>query len=823
MMPAAKHGDPQMGVDIHLCIVPPSPSPVPLPTPHMSVVFDPFDYLPILGATVTVCGMKRAVAGTAGKAVHIPPGFPFAPKIPDTDDEVFMGSATVVADGDPFSFLTVPVLACQVAGMMSPPRPKQHGKKLMLLPTVVNLAIPSTVFIGGPPTISMMGMAFKLGFAALGRLAKTRFARALRERFSRWRKTKFGHLNPGFLKCKILRAEPVNIVTGAVSVEHDDFVLPGLLPIHWTRRYTSDNSRRGACGVGWETPADARLEHDAESGVVLFHSPDGAIAIFPGMPVRPGDDAAVLELMDGALLSDDGAVLHVRTKEDRIYRFPRSLARRSGESLVEYPLEQVHDLCGNGLYYERLDGRLVAIREPGGRWIELATGPDGLICRVSLRMAGSDVQHVYVEYEYDAAGNLTEVQDPLGNPYKFVYEEHLLVQHTDRAGLSFCYEYEQAGDDWRVVRSWSEDGLYAYEFSYLDAANERRITDSLGHVWLVTLDDRFLPIREVDPLGGVTTFEYDDAGRTTAMVDPDQHRAEYVYDERGNLTNLVRQDGSAISTEFDEANRSVAWTDPKGGVWTQEHDQRGLLRCSRSPSGAEWQYEYDRHGLQISSTAPGNVRTNFRYDEYGYLSAVVQPSGQVTSYRRDALGRMVEKKDALGRTWRFRHDSKGRLIEEVRPGGARIGLSYDAADNLVAMTGENGEVTQLEFTGVSELKRRIAPGGHAVEYHYDTEERLIRVTNERGETYRIGRDALGRVTEEADFWGQAWRFTYTPAGRLATMTDPLGRITRFETDPIGASAGGSGGNGQPEVVETYDYDAAGNPRHANPAMDRARL
>ena len=44
MMPAAKHGDPQMGVDIHLCMVPcPAPTPTPLPTPHMSVVFDPMD------------------------------------------------------------------------------------------------------------------------------------------------------------------------------------------------------------------------------------------------------------------------------------------------------------------------------------------------------------------------------------------------------------------------------------------------------------------------------------------------------------------------------------------------------------------------------------------------------------------------------------------------------------------------------------------------------------------------------------------------------------------------------------------------------------
>ena len=96
MMPAAKHGDPQMGVDIHLCVVPPSPSPVPLPTPHISIVFDPFDYVPHLGATVTVCGMRRAVAGTAGKAVHIPPGFPFAPKIPDTSDELFMRTCCLI-------------------------------------------------------------------------------------------------------------------------------------------------------------------------------------------------------------------------------------------------------------------------------------------------------------------------------------------------------------------------------------------------------------------------------------------------------------------------------------------------------------------------------------------------------------------------------------------------------------------------------------------------------------------------------------------------------------------------------------------------------
>ena len=157
---------------------------------------------------------RRAfVERIAGIAVHIPPGFPFAPKLPDKDDELFMGSATVVADGDPFSHIGHPVLACQVAGMVSPIRPKKKGGPMaMALPTVFNLAIPTNVFLGGPPTISLMGMAFKAGFKLLGKFVKSGVFKRIRQKL-------FKNLNPGFVKCVILRAEPVNVLTGAVSVQ----------------------------------------------------------------------------------------------------------------------------------------------------------------------------------------------------------------------------------------------------------------------------------------------------------------------------------------------------------------------------------------------------------------------------------------------------------------------------------------------------------------------------------------------------------------------------------------------------------------------------
>jgi RHS repeat-associated protein len=815
MMPAAKHGDPQLGVDIHLCVVPPSPSPVPLPTPHMSVVFDPMDYLPFIGATVTVCGMKRAVAGTSGTAVHIPPGFPFAPKLPDKDDEIFMGSATVVADGDPFSFLGVPVLACQVAGMPSPPRPRRKGgPRVMLLPTVFNLAIPSTVFVGGPPTISLMGMAFKLGFAGLGRLAKSRFAKALGARFRAWRKAKFGHLKPGFLKCKILRAEPVNIVTGAVSVEHEDFVLANRIPLRWVRRYASNNARRGACGMGWETPADARLEHDLESGVVLFHHPESGIAIFPGMPDGSGSGGEVLELMDGARLSDEGEAFLVRTKEDRAYRFPKSLLRRAADGALEYPLGMIEDFCGNILIYERDRAtRVVAIR--GGPGARLVFGHDdaGFIRQILLEDQQTGLRHTFIEYEQDGAGDLTEVRDALGTPYRFAYDAHQMVRHTNRNGLSFHYAFEDAPEGRRVVRAWGDGGLHAYHFAYLDAVNERRITDSLGHVSVVTLDERGLPVSEIDPIGGKTVFEYDEAGRTVAVIDQDGQRTEYAYDTRGNLTKLTRPDGSAVETEFNEADKAVRVVDPNGAVWRQEWDDRNLLAAQIAPLGAVVRYDYDTAGQLRALHGPAGVRTSFEWDQTGGLLAATDALGAVTRWQRDALGQVVAHTDALGVTTIYRRDAKGRVVEVALPGDARIACAYDGEDNITSFVDENGAETRSTYAGLGSLIERIHPDDSSVRYLYDSEEELIGLQNERGEIHRIRRDALGRIVEETDYWGQSRRYAYSAAGWLRASIDPLDRRVTYETDALGRivkSVFVAPEEGGTAWEESYGYDANGN-------------
>ena len=763
MMPAAKHGDPQLGVDIHLCIVPPG-QPTPLPTPHMSIVFDPFDYVPFLGATVTVCGMKRATAGTNAIVIHIPPGFPFSPKLPDKDDELFMGSSTVVADGDPMSHVSHPVLGCQVAGMISPPRLKKKNNNLMLLPTTFNLAIPTNVFVGGPPTISLMGMAFRLGFSALGRLARSRFVRSLMDRFREWRRNRWGHLPSGFLRCVILRAEPVDILSGCVSIEQEDFTLPGRIPIQWHRSYKSSNHRNGCCGWGWETPADIRLEVDPSDGHVVLMRPERSPVLFPMFPKSPGDENAVLEYWDGALLSDHGSEYRVRTKEDQVYHFEKSLTRINEEDLTEYPIVRMSDLCGNWLEFERHSAKLITINESAGRRIELVI-ENGHIAEIALYLPGTDSRHVFVRYQYDTAGDLVSVIDTLDQPYTFAYDSHRMIRHTDRNGLSFYYEYEQSAEsDWRVIHAWGDDGLYDYKFEYFDSLNERRITDSLGHTTTVKLNEVGLPISEIDPLGGMMIFEYDHVGRTSAVIDQDGNRTEYEYDEQGNLLKLTRPDGVSIQTEFNSASKAKKITAPNGAEWQQEWDSRGLLACQVSPLGAKSYYEYDGFGQLVSFINPKNAITALNFDVHGNLTRLTDALGHATVFEYDVLGNVISKTDPLNQRATYCYDLKGRLRQATLPSGATIACAYDHEDNLTHYVDENGAETRLEYFGQGEIKRRIQPDGHAVEYHYDTEERLVGVTNQRGEHYQLIRDPLGRISEEVDYWGQGRRYAYTEAG-----------------------------------------------------------
>lgn len=848
MTVAAKHFDPQLGIDIHMYVFPPLPLPIPLPTPHIGIVMDPFDYIPVIGAKTHVNGVKRASAASMGLDIHIPLGLfhpAFAPKLPTGphfDDEIFMGSKTVAADGLPFSRLTMPVLSCQAFGMIAPVRPnKPKPKKLSLvLPTTLNVAIPNNVVVGGPPTVSLLAVLMRGGFALLGKLNRTfRLTQRAGAAFRRFRQHAFRNMKPGNLKCNVLRAEPVDIRDGSVSVVHEDFVVPGRLPLTWTREYASGDRYEGACGHGWQSPADVRLEFDAADDVVVLHGL-GGVSVFPERPGSP-EDGDVVEPIDGARLGlhrgAAGDEWRVRTKDGLIQCFIAAPAGVAAIGPRVLQIARIEDRCGNHWRFERKDGHLVRIVESGstdadgtplqGRYIEV-DARHGRIEGLRLFDPQSGLHHPLVRYRYDAAGDLVAAIDPLGAERTFEYVQHRMVRHTDRLGLSFSYAYNAR---WQVVHAWGDHGLYDYRFRYDDVLNDVEITDSLGHVSIVKFDAYRLPLCEIDPLDGVTVFEYDDYGRTTAIVDPMGLRTEFAYDARGNQTRLVQPDGTAMVSEYDADDNLVTVTDPGGHAWRQHSDARGLLREQVDPLGATTRYDYDAHGQLIVHASARGAITRIQYDRHGQLAGVIDPMGHSSRFDHDALGRLLQQHDPLDQVTTYSYDAKGRLLDVRSPGGGQVRCEYDAEDQLIRYVDEAGAQTRLQYVGIGQIAKRIQPDGHTVEYHYDTEEQLVGLTNQRGERYELKRDALGRIVEEVDYWGQARRYEYDAAGRLRATIDPLGQRIGFDTDPLGRIVRKRLPDlRQPgrQVTEGFKYDALGqlvelrNPsRHAVRRFDPA--
>ena len=196
-MPVAKFGDLAIGIDMHPTVTPPSPV---MPVPHVGKVYDLMaDIMAGIAAAMppvtegvagVACSILKGMAPTvkvhnqwiaqAGIGIVHLPAFVLhpAPLVSGmSESEMWMGSATVLADGAPCSTLTHPALSCNLVGIPTIPRkgkPKKVSKALLaptsMLSTITSVGKP--VLVGGPPTIDMFALAMKFGLKGLGKMWK---------------------------------------------------------------------------------------------------------------------------------------------------------------------------------------------------------------------------------------------------------------------------------------------------------------------------------------------------------------------------------------------------------------------------------------------------------------------------------------------------------------------------------------------------------------------------------------------------------------------------------------------------------------------------
>ncbi len=644
------------------------------------------------------------------------------------------------------------------------------------------LGVPN-VLIGGfpmPPWGTILGALGKLIKGLAGKIRN----KGLADRLHAWinKNGKPGRLSNALHKLAcFLTGHPIDVMSGRLLTDGIDFQLPGPLPLVFERNYSSTwGERDSVLGHGWSHTLDQAVW--LENRQVVYRAEDGRELCFE-LP-RGTDLEKPLERHDPAnrlLLRGHG---HGRfTIEDAGGR-RHEFAVQPGETARERGLARLTQIvtpAGHRITceYDR-HARLEWVRDSAGRSLRFHHDKVGRLTRISLPHPDHEGLVPHVEYRHSPEGDLVEVVDALGHATRYAYDDHRLIRHTLRTGLSFYFEYDGPGADAACVHTWGDGGIYDHTLIYDKRRRMTVVTNSLRQTTVYKGGGRGEVIAVTDARGGVTRFEYDEQLRRTAEIDPLGFTTRLVHDERGNCTQVVAPDGGLMRISYDRRNLPVNAVDAVGGRWSWEYDEMRRLERRTDPLGGTTTYRHE-DGFPVAVVDAVGRQLRMWHDAAGNLTRVAFPDGSAQTWVYDARGRLRETTDVRGNVERREYDLLGRLIAVVGPDGEAHHISHDAEGNATRIRSRAGEVV-MTYTGMGRLASRTE-AGTTVRFVHDSEERLLAIENEVGAVYRLERDPCGDVSAEYGFDGVRRLFTRDLAGRLAEVTRASGITTRYRLDP----------------------------------------
>ncbi|SBV00099.1 RHS repeat-associated core domain-containing protein [Streptomyces sp. Ncost-T6T-1] len=602
--------------------------------------------------------------------------------------------------------------------------------------------------------------------------------------------------------------DPVDLASGRMYLPQTDVVLPGVLPLAFTRRVESGYTAGRFFGPSWSSTVDERLEIDANG--VIHVTDDGLLITYPhpvpGLPTRPERGTS------RSTLSRDEAGDYTLTDPETLLtkHFAGPDGTEPGDDGTAW-LVQITDRNSNTIGIDRGDeGTPLALVHSAGHRLLLATA-EARVTELSV-VDGTGAVHPVKSYGY-TSGDLTTVAQPSGSALTFAYDEaHRTTAWIDSNGSRYTYAYDEHD---RVVSAGGEAGHVALTLAYSDPApgtghRVTALTTADGHTTRHLIDAGCRVLATTDPLGHTTRFTYDGHGRLLTRTDPLGRTTSFTYDEQGRPHTVTQPDGSRLTTTRDASERRTETRGPDGARRLQEFDERGNLTALTDAAGHTTRWLVDPYGRTTSVTDTLGAVTTVRCDAAGMPMEVTDPAGATTVVRRDVFGRPAHITDAAGGTTRLEWDADGRLARRVAPGGVTESWTYDGEGNCLTYTDPAGGVSSFEYTHFDLPAARTHPDGARYTFRYDAHLQLTHVVNPRGMTWTYEYDAAGRTIAETDFDGRTVSYGYDAAGQLSTRTDALGRTISFERDQLGRVVE-KDADGR---VTTYAYDQAGRLLHA---------
>ena len=562
------------------------------------------------------------------------------------------------------------------------------------------------------------------------------------------------------------RFDPVDAVNGCMLLEATDIELPGPIPLSWKRTWYSDSEIIGHLGHGMRCSFEMELNVLEEDDVIGVFLEDGRVAAFP-----------CLEICDENFNHQEGLLL--KRKKDHYSLFsPGSrlsyLFYPGNTGQTKYPLTAIENEQGRRISLEYDEaGALSRITDSAGRLLRVDTNRDGRITEVALDQPTG--RHVLVQYRYNEAQDMTEIIDSAGQSTHLIYQNHLIVQKTDRNQHSFYWKYDGSGPGARVTETWGDGGVLSGKIKYHDDERYNEVTDSLGNTIEYHYNEDKICTKIVYADSSQTTEAFNERFELISQTDEEGRITSYSYDDWSQVTKITSPDGSEVLFEYDDDGRLISVTNPAGAERQWLYSDDGTLQSSIDEAGAETSYLYNENKLveAVSNSRGDTIR--LEYDKHQNLSRVTLPDGTTSSWEYDYRGNCLSETNPLGAVQKFQYDELNRLVRANLADGNEVLLSYNAYDDVIRAKDKQTEVS-YEYTALGSI-RSWKQGGRKIELTYDTEEQLVAITNENGEEYRFERDIKGNISKEAGYDGIIREYERDLSGLVQRINRPAGRWT----------------------------------------------
>ncbi len=556
----------------------------------------------------------------------------------------------------------------------------------------------------------------------------------------------------------------VNIVTGEVTQFVTDFFLPGIIPLHFIRSYSSTSTEMGPLGYGWKHNFEVSL-HLSDSQATLAYD-NGKTATLPLRPINVVPPAP----LSGLTLTRTSSEIVITEPDQNRLVFVRP--ERFGQLWL---LVRKEDPYGNAIRFTYdTHHRIVGITDTEGRLLTFHYNRQGRLQEIRLAENRGLSNFVsMMTYEHNHVNDLIATTDRSQASCTYAYQDHLLTSVTNRIGGHLYYQYDR---DRRCVRTWRDGGVQYREIRHHHARMITAVIDSHGYTTLYRNNEKGLTEEEVDLLGRTKRDVYDGDGNLLLNNSAAGGLQEVlIHDKVNKVVRLISNIGE-IRFEVNDMGQPLSFTNAEGQTSLYEYDHGGNLTRSVSPLGAEWRFFYDQFGRLVRTVDPIGYEVRHERTSNPPTTADVDALGVLSKRSFDIYGNLIALENESGHRTEIQYDPAGNPVKVIYPDGSTGTYTYDAESNMLSDTDGTGLTTRYEYDLNDSLIAVIDPAGQRTTLMYDTEENLVSITNTRGERSELVYDALGRETKTTYFDGRIECYEYDDRDRLIRIRTGQGRL-----------------------------------------------